>query len=201
MTPRYEAPVVLRAADLIPPERQRCARSEDDQDTRYCRECLKKPCRWFGGWRPVDPETEALIACDDSPSNKTQDHFKTRRKLFEEVDRLIRGRVREVLPVVTLEFKRQIDKDLGLDALRARVARVADGVSKDLDALGRQVETLSRARVEELFQGLEREVADTILAMFLRKAGVLVAKEVGKQIGQLLGKPSEHRVRPKKKKR
>ena len=199
--------MVLRAADLIP-ERATCARSDDDQDSRYCRECLMKPCRWFGGWRPaVDAvETEGLRACDDSPSNKTQDHYKTRRKLFEEVDRLIRGRVREVLPGVTLEFKQQIDKDLGLDALRDRVRRVADGVSKDADALEEHVETSAKKRVDELFARLEQEVADGILARLLKRVSLIVTREVAHQLARILTQPlkrttKEYRVRAKKKRK
>lgn len=150
----------------------------------------------------TEVETEVETACSDSPSGKTQEHFKSRRKLFEEVDRLIRGRVREVLPGITLEFKQQIDKDLGLDALRVRVQRVADGVSKDTDALSTRLAREVGERVDGLFERLEQEVSDTILAMFVRKAGVLVAKEVGKQIGQLLARPpAAPPARTKKKKR
>ncbi len=146
-------------------------------------------------------EAEALAACDDDPSNKTSEHFTSRRRLFQEVDRLIRGRVREVLPGVTLEFKQQIDKDLGLDALRARVQRVAAGIEKDVDRLSGEVCARADARVEKLFERLEQEVADTLLAMFVSKATVIVAKEVGRQMTLLLGTsaPKEHRVRAKKK--
>ena len=150
-----------------------------------------------------DVVDETLIACSDDPSSKETEHYRSRRKLFAEVDRLIRGRVKEVLPVVTLEFKQQIDKDLGLDALRDRVRRVANGVSKDLDALEEHVETSAKKRVDELFVRLSEETADAMLAMFVSKATVLVGKEVGRQLGLLLAKsaPVEHRVRAKKKRK
>ena len=195
--------------------RTHCARSDDDQDTRFCAECLLKPCRWFSGWRPTygseqyaqgTAEAEAMAACSNDPSNKTQDHFKSRRVLFQEVDRLIRGRVREVLPGVTLEFKQQIDKDLGLDALRDRVRRVTDGITKDIEAISGRASIVAENRMDLLFTRLEQEVADTILDMFAKKAGAIVAKEVGSQLARILAQPlkrttKEYRVRVKKKRK
>lgn len=230
--------VVLRAEDLIP-ERARCARTVDDEDTRHCRECMQKPCRWFSGWRPApDPvlctvcggdfsaaphgcdceaaviptavATEALRACDDSPSGKQAEHFVTRRKLFAEVDRLIRGRVRDVLGDVVLEHKRELDKSLGLDALRKRVERVADGVGKDLDAISQQLEDLMAQRVEALLKQVQTEAADAALKAFERRITALVAKECAKQLARVLMqapktrepiKPIRVIPRPKKKRR
>ncbi len=163
------------------------------------------------GWRPgpfvPDPaEAEALSACDDSPGNKTADHYASRRKLFAEVDRLIRGRVKEVLPGVTLEFKRQIDKDLGLDALRLRVQRVAAGVEKDVEDLSGRASIVARERVDALFERLGEEVADTMLATFAERATAIVAKEVARQLARILAQPlkrttKEYRVRVKKKRK
>lgn len=234
--------------------RDRCARSEDDQDTRFCHECLSKPCRWFGGWRPgpcdhkfVDstvclkcgegfappappapeyPPPEADVpedvarelgtACNDVPTGKTQDHFKARRVLFQAVDSQIRARVKAVLPEITLEFKQQIDRDLGLDALRKRVQTLAasvnnqaDQVSRDAGAVTEQFEALVRQRVEQLFEQIGNELTAGFLTRFTERAQAIVAKEVGLQMTRLLMQPPtaakrpppsvERRVRVKKK--
>lgn len=187
-----EATVVhLRAADLIP-EREKCARSEDDQDTRYCRECMKKPCRWFSGWRPEeasvpdDVARELETACNNVPTGKTQDHFKARRTLFHAVDSQIRARVKAVLPDVTLEFKQQIERDLGLDALRRRVHTVADSVDKEAQRIEGQLDALIVKRLDELFTRLERDTAGQIMGKFVERQQSIVAEEVGRQIGRLL---------------
>lgn len=201
-----EGVVVLRAEDLIP-ERARCARTVNDDDTRYCRECMQKPCRWFGGWRPSVAEelgavpqavaAEVARACDDSPSGKQAEHFATRRKLFAEVDRLIRGRVHEVLGDVVLERKQELDKSLGLDALRKRVERVADGVGKDLDAISQQLEDLMQGRVEALLQQVQAEAADAVLKAFEKRVRGLVAKECGEQLARVLGSAPKAAKAPK----
>lgn len=175
------------------------------------------------GWRPAEaseevPEavaTEVVTACSDDPTNKSHDHFRTRRKLFEEVDRLIRGRVRAVLPEVTLEFKQQIDKDLGLDALRRRVNTLADGVNKtadgvaaDLEAVRQQMETMLQQRADQMVQAICEDAASKALEIFTNRAQALVAKEVGHQIGRLLAPKmtaarldtKEYRVRVRAKK-
>lgn len=214
--------VVLRAEDLIP-ERARCARSLDDDDTRYCRECLRKPCRWFSGWRPAafdghraEPDEaphprvvrEMAKACSDSTVDKEEAHYAARRKLFAEVDKLIRGRVREVLGDVVLEHKQELDKSLGLVALRKRVERVADGVGKDLDAISQQLEDLMAGRVETLLKSVEADAADAVVKAFDRRVTGLVAKECAKQLARVLvqaPKPREPiepiRVIPRQKKK
>jgi hypothetical protein len=161
------------------------------------------------GWRPGPfvpgpiPEAvaaEALRACDDSPSNKEAEHFVTRRKLFAEVDRLIRGRVRDVLGDVVLEHKQELDKSLGLEALRKRVERVADGVGKDLDAISQQLEDLMRGRVEALLQQVQAEAADAVVKAFQERVRGLVAKECGEQLGVLLmvGRGAKKPAKPPK---
>jgi len=154
--------------------------------------------------RIPDVEREVATACSDSPAQKTQDHFRSRRQLFEEVDRLIRGRVREVLPGITLEFKQQLDKDLGLEALRVRVRQVTTGLEKDLKAVSGQVETLISARVDALLQRVEEEASDAVILAFTERAQRLVSVEVARQIAKLLTVTSPNKtrvidVKPKKK--
>lgn len=209
MSTEPEEAVHLKAEDLIP-ERARCARTEDDQDTRYCKECMMKPCRWFSGWRPsvpLDAVPEAVVAevekvCSSSLFGKTQDHFNSRRKLFEEVDRLIRGRVREALPDITLEFKRELDRELGLEALRQRVNTLATGIGKDVERVSKQFEELLQLRIAQIMA----DAAEAITKAFAERCTAIVAEEVGRQLGRLLAKPeapapAEYRVRVPKKKR
>lgn len=176
--------VHLSAADLIP-ERARCARTDDDQDTRYCRECLQKPCRWFGGWRPeLHPEVAAELqtVVDPSPGNKTREHYQSRRMLFSEVDRLIRGRVRAVLPDITLEFKQELDQALGLDALRKRVQRVHDGIAKEADGL----EGALAERLDALLAKAMGDASNAIIKALGEQVTEMVANECGLQIASLL---------------
>lgn len=192
---------------------------------QLCGEC---GCRHYPGentlcpgWRPgpfitdeVHPAVaaEMATACDDNPTGKKAEHFATRNKLFAEVDRQIRARVRVILPEVTLEFKQQIDRDLGLDALRQRVdtlaagiGKTADKVSADAAALSDQFETLLDQRIKQLLT----EASDQVIAAFEQRVERLVAHVVGKQIGALLAPkiraarlvPSEYRVRVKKKRK
>lgn len=143
--------------------------------------------------------TEAQRACGDDPTNKTQDHFKARRKLFEEVDRQIKGRVREVLPEVTLEFKRELDKSLGLAALRDRVQRVSDGISKDLTQISARTQTVVEERMDALLKRVQVDAADAVVLAFTRRVTELVAKECARQIAALMqGKEGAPAVKKKK---
>jgi hypothetical protein len=136
---------------------------------------------------PIAHELRAAVS--SNPGEKQPEHWNSRRVLFTEVDRLIRGRVRDVIGDVVLEFKQELDRDAGLDALRKRVERVADGVAKDVDALSKQVETLHRASVERLLRELQVDAANDVARSFERKVTALVAKEVGKQLTGILSAP------------
>lgn len=120
-------------------------------------------------------------ACDQDATGKTGDHFKSRRKLFEEVDKLIRGRVREILPSLTLEFKQQLDKDLGLEVMRQRVNRVSTGLSKDLDAITARLEPELREGVDLFLDRIKTSAADAVVRSFERRVTRLVVKECARQ--------------------
>lgn len=142
---------------------------------------------------PPAVAAEMKTACDDVPGGKTQDHFKARRLLFAEVDRQIRARVKAILPDITLEFKQQIDQEMGLDALRRRVRtlgdniqKTADGVAQDAERVSQQLEAMLNTRVEQLLARIEQEAADAVVGTFTKRVQAIVAKEVGAQMTRIL---------------
>lgn len=153
---------------------------------------------------PDDVAAEIETVCSDGVAGKTPEHFKSRSKLFEEVDRHIRACVRNALPRVTLEFKKQLDKDLGLDALRARVKRVSDGVSEDLGGIERQVELYKGQRIEALLTRFGQDASDRVVKAFDKRVTSLVSKEVARQLARILAaapKKEADRIRVRKKTR
>lgn len=145
----------------------------------------------------VAAEIERLTS--DSPANKTGEHFKSRRKLFEEVDRLIRGRVREILPGVTLEFKQQIDKDLGLDALRLRVQRVSAGIDQSLNEIELRWQRETSKRVDAMLERIEVDSADAVIEAFSKRVTAITAKENAKENAKEVAKQLEVLLRAPKK--
>jgi hypothetical protein len=164
--------------------------------------------QWIPEGAPIDPQVarEMHTALDDNPAGKTQDHFKARRVLFEQVSRQIRAVVKDLLPAVTREFKQQLDRELGLDALRKRVDAVADNVARDAESVSGSLSAQLDLRVEQLLARIEEEAGDAVVAAFTKRAQALIAKEVGAQMTRLLMQRQERpppkverRVRVKKK--
>lgn len=148
----------------------------------------------------IHPEVaeETFVAMNDDPVGKAPEHFQSRRALFAEVDKLIRGRVREILPTITLEFKEKLDKDLGLDALRGRVQRITDGIRKDTDRLGERFEQAVSDRAEAVLAKIAGDLTDKTLEAFDERVQRIVAREVARQLRAIGEAVSRH---PPKKKR